>query len=471
MAVDSKVIEQLKGKRTKNDVRDLIHYALQISLTEKLPILFLSNPGLGKTTIMEQWEKRHNRHLVTLIGTQRTREDVLGYQINSPIYGKDEQGRQIILGHKLVHAHPDWYNEIMEYEAKGIHCDLFLDEISQAPEDVQGALLQVCFNRKIGGSGNYLPESTMIIAAANYKENLPPQCSLQAAMLNRFCLVNIDPIDGPWLVDEFLQSEDDWDKDLIEFEDNKITAKIEKAATDHLNQMFKTLFTSYATKSGSGSTLDVHNRAYNEVFDQPGPVYNFISGRSMSYCKKLVIGMVRHGLYRARYAHFIQKMFLGLVGLGTNSFNKPEDLKDYQDLASVYFLKVLKQTLDASSLIANTTKLDFTGKSVDESVQSFMLSVSGQEIGFDQNFETLIQKIDEEYKPDVTNMGVVIGKMKDSKDRQMQFVKDMTAVTKLLAIIENTDIQKVKDSSENLRVIQAAWMGYKAQIEKEVIGL
>jgi hypothetical protein len=311
----------------------------------------------------------------------------------------------------------------------------------------------------------------MIIAAANYKENLPPQCTLQAAMLNRFCLVNIDPQDGPTLSDEFLQYKEDLEADMIVFEDNKITPKIEKAATDHLNQMFKTLFSSYATKSGGGSTLDVHNQSYNEVFDMPGAVYNFISGRTMSYCQKWVIGMVRNGLYRQRYAHFIQRLFLGLVGLGTNTFTKPEDLKDYQDLASVYFLKVLKQTLDSSSLIANTTKLDYSNKTVDESVQSFMLSTSGQEIGFDQNYETLIQKIDDKYRPDVTNMGIVLGKMKDSKDEQLQFVKDMNAISKLEGIVQRTDIQKVKESGETLVVIVTAWEGYKSQIEKEVLGL
>jgi len=311
----------------------------------------------------------------------------------------------------------------------------------------------------------------MIIAAANYKENLPPQCTLQAAMLNRFCLVNIDPIDGPYLVEEFLQAEDDLTADLIQFEDNKITPKIEKAAIDNLNSMFKTLFQSYATKSGGGSTLDVHNQNFNEVFDQPGPVFNFISGRTMSYCKKLVVGMIRHGLYRQRYAHMIQKMFLGLVGLGTNTFTKPEDLKDYQDLASVYFLKVLKQTLDASSLIANTVKIDYRNKTVDEAIQSFMLGTSGQEIGFDHNYEGLIQKIDEKYKPDVTNMGIVIGKMKDSKDEQLQFVKDLNAVGKLVAIVEHTDIQKVKDTVEGLEVTVTAWAGYKSMIEKEILGI
>jgi hypothetical protein len=466
---DPKITEQLKGKRTLNDIRDLIHSALQVSLTEKLPMLLLSNPGLGKTTIFENWEKRRDRHLVTLIGTQRTREDVLGYQVNNPIYGKDDNGNQVVVQHRLQHMNPDWFNEIIEYEEKGIHCDLFLDELSQAPEDVQGALLQVCFARKIGGTNNYLPDSTMIIAAANYKENLPPQCTLQAAMLNRFDLVNIDPLDGPHLIDEFLQDPANLEADMITFEDIKITPKIEAACRENLRQMFNTLYTRYATKSGDGSILDVHNQSMNEIFDQPGPVYNFLSGRTLSYCHKLAIGIVRNGLYHRRYAHIVQRLFLGLTGLGTNSFTKPEDLKDYQDLSSVYFMKVLKKTLEASTLISSSVKLDYSNKTVDEAVQSFLLSSNGSDIGFDTNFETLVQKIDDKYKADFTNMGVVIGKMKDSIDEQMSFVKDMNAIKNLIAICEVTDIEKVKNAADDLNVIRAAWAGYQAMIEKDVL--
>jgi MoxR-like ATPase len=471
MPIDQKIVEQLKGKRTLNDIRDLIHCALQIGYTEKLPMLLLSNPGYGKTTIFENWEKWRGRHLVTLIGTQRTREDVLGYQVNNPIYGTDASGNQVVTGHKLVHMNPDWYNEIIENEEKGIHCDLFLDEISQAPEDVQGALLQVCFARKIGGSNNYLPESTMIISAANYKENLPPQCTLQAAMLNRFCLVNIDPVDGHYLVDEFLQDPDDLAKDLVQFEDIKISDKIKGTIRENLKSMYKTLFTSYATKSGDGSQLDIHNQSFNEIFDQPGPVYNFISGRTIGFSEKLATGLIRNGLYHRRFAHIVQRLFLGLVGAGTNTFSKPEDLRDYQTLSTAYFMKVLKKALEASTMISNSVKLDYKNKTVDEAVQAFMLSANGAEVGFDQNFESLITKIHDKYGADVTNMGIVIGKMKDKKDEQLQFVKDINAIQKLSAIIENTDIQQIKESGEELDVIAAAWDGYKRGIEKEVLGI
>lgn len=453
---ETRSLDQLKGKRTLNEVRDMIHYALRINQTQKLPILILSNPGLGKTTICKTYCKLQGYALVTLIGTQRTREDILGYQVNT--------------GKRLETFTPDWFNEIHEYDEKGVPCMLFLDEISQAPEDVQGALLQVCFDRKIGGTRNFLPESTIIVAAANYKENLPPQCTLQAAMLNRFCIVNIDPSDGKAMCDEFLQDEDDLTKDLLVFEDVKITERMKSVCKENLKTMFTTLFNQYATKNGQNDVLSVHNQMFNDIFEKTGPVYNFISGRSMHYLYKLCIGIIESGLYHRRFAHRVQNMCLGLIGNGTNSFQNDNDLRDFRDNASLYFLKVIRKTTEADNLTTSKVTLDFSKQTVEEAINSFNLSVNGGEVTFDKNFENLLVKVSEKYSGNYKSMGALLGTL-GTKDEQLQLVKDINAVNKLIQICDANEVDAVKNAVGSLKAIRESWLGYKCEIEKEVLGI
>jgi hypothetical protein len=449
-----KATDQLKGKHVLNEMRDTIHCALEVNRTQLLPCLFLSNPGLGKTTVIKMWCKYRRYELVTLIGAQRTREDVLGYQVNT--------------GTRLETFTPDWFNEIHEYDMQGKPVVLFIDELSTAPEDVQGALLQLIFDRKIGGTKNFLPDSTLIVSAANYKENLPPQCQIMAPTLNRFLLVNLDPVDGPSLAAEFLQDSKDWDKNLVTFENIQITPRIEESARENVKQMFNTLFESYATKNGKGDHLSVHHQNVADIFEKPGKIYNFISGRTISYVQKLALGIIQSGIYHRRFAHIVTNLFLGLVGNGTNNFSDETELQDFRDVASLYFLKVIKKTLEAGPLSTTTNTLDYSKQSIEEAVNSFALNLSGGEATFDSNFEKLVEKISEKYQPEIKNMGVVLGQLKQNSE-MMMFIKDMSAIDRLVILIQNTDIEKIKTSLKELEEIQTAWFGYRAMIEKEVL--
>ena len=69
---------------------------------------------------------------------------------------------------------------------------LFLDELSTATPNVQGAILNLVFNRKIRGNKE-LPKDTIILSAANYKANLTGYNEIISPQLNRFCIVNLLP--------------------------------------------------------------------------------------------------------------------------------------------------------------------------------------------------------------------------------------------------------------------------------------
>jgi hypothetical protein len=438
----------------KHDIRDTIHIALELAEYTKLPFLFLGNPGIAKTTNIRSWADRKNYKVVSLIGSQRTAEEILGYMVNT--------------GKKLETFVPDWFDEIMEYHADGHKTVLFIDELSTAPENVQGAMLQLIFDRKVGGR-NYLPDDTIVISAANYKENLPPQNRIMAPTLNRFVIVNLEATDGKDFAQEFLQPEDRRNDDLIEFDNIEITDSIKEVCRQNMVTMMDNLFTTYAVDDGQKPRLDISHQAFDEVYDQPGKVYNFITGRSIHYLYQLCLGILHLGIGRKRYGAKIANMLLGLIGNGTNSFKREEDRADYQQGIILIFQRVIKQTQDQSSLTENKVKLDFNSMSVTDSIQQWLLYNNGNEVMFDDNFKNLIDRVEKDYKADVVGMGKKLGALQTEKD-MVEFVDALQKIDHLAAVLENTNIREIQPGRNTIKSIQGAWAGYKQMIMTEVIG-
>ncbi|MDR1257417.1 MAG: ATP-binding protein, partial [Spirochaetaceae bacterium] len=64
-----------------NSIRDAIELAIHVSADSGVPVLFLANPGLAKSTIVGNWAARNGYHLETLIGSRFTQEEILGFQV------------------------------------------------------------------------------------------------------------------------------------------------------------------------------------------------------------------------------------------------------------------------------------------------------------------------------------------------------------------------------------------------------
>ena len=145
-----------------NKIRDTIITAFEVTrATEnKVPMLLLSNPGLAKTSIVNEIGEHYGYHVVSLIGSGFENNEILGFQVNEP--GKE----------CLTTKNPTWYQTIINKQKEGIPCILFIDELSVCPSLVQGALYRLIFERTIG-NGNTLPDDCVIISAGNFKENLP----------------------------------------------------------------------------------------------------------------------------------------------------------------------------------------------------------------------------------------------------------------------------------------------------------
>ncbi len=291
-----------------NDIRDTIITAIEVSKYSKVPMLFIANPGLGKTTIINEYGKRNNMHVESLIGSAFDRSEVLGYQVNNG-------------GESLKILRPQWFQSIKNAAAKKQASILFIDELSTAPADVQGSLFRLISERTIG-NGEELPDDCIVLSAANYKDNLPAYFEITSPSLNRFCIINLTPKSNEAFIDEFLSTEKERTANWPKFKDYKLTDEFAEKAQKKVKDFFTNLFTAY-TNGGDSSkgTLDINNKSFNEMYSadlaKNKEVLNFISGRSMACFLRIVTTAAILGV--SAKSSFIESMADGLIGCGTNN--------------------------------------------------------------------------------------------------------------------------------------------------------
>lgn len=165
----------------KENINVAIFTALKVSEISKVPILLMSNPGVGKSTSVELFAAVRGYHLQLLRGNSTSETEILGYDVADT--NRDSETTK--------HLRPSWYTEILEMKEKGIPTLLFLDEITTANDFVQAALLHLVFERKVGSEK--LPDDTLIVSAGNYAQNLSNNMNMLPPLMNRFLLFNIIP--------------------------------------------------------------------------------------------------------------------------------------------------------------------------------------------------------------------------------------------------------------------------------------
>ena len=432
--------------RNPNEIRDTIFSALSLTEYTKVPVLFLGNPGIAKTTGVRLWSEMYGYKVTTLIGTQRVAEEILGYMVN-------DTGER-----RLITYTPDWFDEIQENKAEGYKTLLFVDELSQAPDNVQGAMLQLIFDRRVGGRSNFLPEDTVVVAAANYKGNIPPQCSIQAPTLNRFAIINIQPRDGIALVEEFTQSEDERRSNLPVFANATITPQIEESVNKILRETLTTLFTTYAKKDGQEMNLNINNQDFADMFDKTGNIYNFISGRSISYLSRIALGLIHLNIVRKSNINFVNNVVLGLVGLGTNTFNSERAQADYEFTITTAFQKLLRRAVESNMSDVNAMEISYKGKNIDKNISDWMRyteTASGSVN--DQNLAKLIQKIKTEYPTTTMGMAKTIKAWDNTR-----MLNDLQKIDTLLTNLKATAVPGIQDHVRVLTTVVTAYEGYKA---------
>ena len=414
-----------------NYMRDLMLTGFELSRLSGVPMLYLGNPGMGKTTIVNMWAQKNGYHVESLIGSAFDRSEILGYMVN------DGPGTDY-----LRTKAPEWFHTIIEFEQNGIPSILFIDEIAGAPKDVQSSLYRLIFERTIG-NGQKLPESTIIASASNYKDNLPAMCDITSPNLNRFCIVNFGPQSFEGLYSEFLQEEEDLKKDLPDFEYRELTDEIKTKTLNAVRGIFENINSTYSIKDNSKGALNVENKRLSNVFaaeySKTGEVYNFISGRTIGYFKDIFRAMYTIKLTKPDY---IAKFVDGLIGLGFNSFRDVQELNAFRKF-------VRELTKDALQELngKKKEKLDVSYNhklSLAENVESVLAYEDKLEA---QNLEKvcleIYSEIEQKFKTDTESLSKILFINKNSKEDIINLRKDFDAV-ELFALMVSEHISSSK---------------------------
>ena len=442
-----------------NKIRDQIELAIEITRDSGVPILLIANPGLAKSTIVVNWAGRNSYHVETLIGSRYSQEEILGFQVRT----EDRASGKF----RLEILEPHWYRTVLEKAEQGIPSVLFLDEISTAQENVQGALLQLIFERTIG-RGKKLPESTLVLAAANYRQNIPWQFNMMAPMLNRFCIVNLRYESNDSFLNEFLQDPADWDKDLPVYQDRKLTAEDRDRLASGLKVMFRTLLSAFEETDSAGGeryAMDINNQVYNNMYEgNTRYVYNFISGRTLSYLFRITLSFLRKGLSFGEYGNQMLNMVFGLVGIGTNTLNEKQQQSYLRNVETLYakLYNALNDGEDAAGPAA--APLDFTGREVADAIQEWVLfreSSLWNDAG-DPNLSVLTAYVEGAYGTAAENVEKVRRRNAENKADRYRFSNDMQRLEYLITLLEDEAANDAAAPAERtalipLKAIRAAY--------------
>lgn len=430
---------------------DIIQTAIEVSKRSGVPMLFLSNPGWGKTSIINTYAKANGYHVESLILSQYSQDEILGFQANT---GKNH----------LEILEPEWFHRIWEQKNAGKPSILFLDELSTVDGPRQGAGLQLCFERKIRG-GKALPEDCIVLSAANYKQNLPGYTDIISPTLNRFDIINLLPGDMDSdiysisfeVLKEATKSFKTPAIKPLEFRNDYTLSEEEERDFLKLSQSnFATLFGKYTKKADSErGFLDMRNTRYDGIFDREDgipEVYNFISIRTLSYYNRVVKALAEMGIDGNNT--IFHKFVDGLIGLGTNNWTDDgyealsAQLKAYHqatyNITSSLLNKFAKRKAvkKATEKKPEGAKLEsFDSDSVAGKIHNFaqaeMTNADGKDKFAGPQFITMMSAIWQDYKETESEVPVCLKKALEKENGLLKFRADYEAIQLLISLIKD----------------------------------
>lgn len=157
---------------------------LEITPVEQ-SILIVGSHGLGKSQIVENHYANKGFKVVPLfLGQMSDAGDLLG------LPAKKETTVAGVTTEIMDFLPPHWW------ESETPFC-LFLDEINRARPEILQVVFDLVLNRKLGG--RKLPEGSVIVAAANYSDNVEYQVvDLDPALKSRFNIYELLPTTEEW---------------------------------------------------------------------------------------------------------------------------------------------------------------------------------------------------------------------------------------------------------------------------------
>jgi len=153
---------------------ELLDVLLNVAVTR--PVFIWGAPGIGKSSIVENFAQSLGLPCVSLLGSQLAPEDIIGVP-------------QIING-KSVFCPPRMIARDEPY------C-LFLDELNACSQEVQKSFYSLIHDRRIGEY--FLPEGSIIIGAGNRAQDNAIVKPMSSALINRMFHVELIASHRDWL--------------------------------------------------------------------------------------------------------------------------------------------------------------------------------------------------------------------------------------------------------------------------------
>lgn len=145
----------------------------------RVPVLLLSDPGTGKSSLVRGVAAADGVPCETVLGSIREPADVAGLPV--------------VTASGVVLSPPSWATRLAEAGAGY----LFLDELTTCPPAVQAAMLAVALDRVVGDLR--LPDSVRVVAGANPADRAADGWELSPPLANRFCHITFMPSVDEWL--------------------------------------------------------------------------------------------------------------------------------------------------------------------------------------------------------------------------------------------------------------------------------
>lgn len=140
------------------------------------PVFIWGPPGIGKSSIVQQFSEAVGLECVSLLGSQLAPEDLIGVP-------KIEAGK--------TRFHPP-----AQIAREAPYC-LFLDELNACSHDVQKAFYSLINDRRIGEY--VLPEGAVVVGAGNRTQDAAIVRPLSSALINRLIHVQLRADATDWL--------------------------------------------------------------------------------------------------------------------------------------------------------------------------------------------------------------------------------------------------------------------------------